>query len=161
MNDKLCDKLFDHKYDIDDIIHALCQPTGRTVLSTRDGSWRHEMTFSPIADGDDSGYFHVIEPLPKTFLKEIITSEKYHRLSESEKNSVKKLLHNAKSCSELPNLFADGMAGGFIREQVKIAALEWLDMKNTIPPSMRHVTDISALSAVPENPSRVKIQFED
>ena len=155
------DKLFDHKYDIDDIIQALCTPSGRTVLNTRDGSVCHEENSSDIQDGDDNGYLHILEPLPSSFLKEITSHEKFFRLTEEEKSEIQNLLSNVQKCSTLPELFEQGMAGGFIRESVKRAAMEWLDMKNMIPPSMRHVTDISMLGTVPNNPSRVKIQFND
>ena len=159
--------LYDHKFDVDDIILALCGDThkGRWLLSTRDGQLIRENPDSPdtektehIKDGDDAGHWHVITPLPGSFFTDIRKAQAYTRLEETEKKAIETLLQETENLADLPPRFDRGFAGGWLRERVKDAALEWLDSKNMVPPSMKHVYHKHAAAGKKDAPS--KITFE-
>lgn len=128
--------LFDHKYDIDDLIAALCNPTP-VWLETRTGTLAGTEPQTVPAS-----HRFLIEPLPASFLTEIATSGDMLRqpshLSGADKSTLTNLLATI-TVSQLPEHFADGRIGGWLRERVKDAALEWLDGNDLIPPSMRHI----------------------
>jgi len=135
--------LYDHKFDVDDVIFALCgdHHHGRWLLHTRNGTLTQEPADAPqnINDGDDHNHWHEILPLPKSFLAEMLKTPAYLRLTDAEKHEVSTLLTNVKHLAALPPLFEQGFAGGWLRERVKDAALKWLDGRGLIPPSMKHV----------------------
>ena len=124
--------LFAHKYDIDDILAALCAESP-AYLNTTNG------TFSPTppANTPPANIFP-IEPLPASFIKELTTHAERQHLNTAEQATLHTWLQTA-SVQTLPELFAEGRPGGWIRERVKEVALEWLDSHNLIPPSMRHI----------------------
>lgn len=162
------DKLYDHKFDIDDIILALCgnNHNGRWLLNTYTGELIAEeqnAETSSISDGDENNHWHVIEALPNSFINEMLTCAEYRRLEETEQSDISSLLTNVEECHKLPSLFTAELAGGWIREQVKKCAIEWIDMRGILPPSMKHVTDIPSLPNVNASTSQatsVKIQFD-
>ena len=141
--DHYTDLLYDHKFDVDDIIFALCGDThqGRWLLHTRKGDLIQEDPASPldVQNGDDNNHWHEILPLPKSFLDEMFQSPNYTRLTEAEKTELKTLMADVKHLADLPPLFETGFAGGWLRERVKDASLKWMDARGLIPPSMTHV----------------------
>ncbi len=138
--------LFDHKFDIDDILRALCgdDHNGRWLLCTRDGTLYEEQPTdetTSVQDGDDRNHWHVITPLPTSFIAEVKTHEKRSALTADEQTQLDTCLADVHYTYQLLPLFEEGRLGGWVRERVKEAALEWLDVKDLIPPSMRHVYD--------------------
>ncbi len=137
--------LYDHKFDIDDILVALCGSNhqGRWLLNSRTNNIIQEQkgdaATSSIKDGDDNNHWHVITPLSNNFLTEMQQTPAFHRLTTPEKSEIKNILDNTKEMQDLTSLFNKGFAGGWIRERIKDAALLWLDSKDMIPPSMKHV----------------------
>lgn len=156
--------LFDHKYDIDDIIKALCGNThkGRWLLNTQEGTLLQEEADaqSNIKDGDNNNHWHEITPLPLAYIDELRQHEKLMLATAEEKKEIKTLLEEISQPSELLTLFDQGRAGGWVRERVKETALEWLDMKNMIPPSMRHAGMENLFSAPPAM-QNIKIKIEN
>ncbi|MBI1362936.1 MAG: hypothetical protein GC134_03035 [Proteobacteria bacterium] len=156
--------LFDHKYDIDDILRALCgdDHDGRWLLCTRDGSLVEETDHTETAtvqDGDDRNHWHVITPLPVSFISELKTHDKRSKLTAEDVALLDDLLADVHYVYQLLPLFEEGLAGGWVRERVKETALEWLDMKNLIPPSMRHVYDATAAANAPAAQSGMAIKI--
>ncbi|RZK99317.1 MAG: hypothetical protein EOP36_19695 [Rubrivivax sp.] len=129
--------LFTHKYDIDDIIAALCAPTP-SWLNTQSGA----LTAEEPTDAPASHRFR-IEHLPASYLNEISTSSDKLHLSEDDLATITHILAT-NTLQQLPQHFAQGRAGGWLRERVKDAALEWLDVHDLIPPSMRHINRAKA-----------------
>lgn len=155
--------LYDHKFDVDDIIFALCGDThtGRWLLCTRNGELVQEQDgdeTANIEDGDDNNHWHVITPLPKSFIDDMRRTQAYTRLDDAEKDAIEEVLAQTDNLADLPDLFDQGFAGGWLRERIKDAALEWLDAKNMVPPSMRHVYHRHAAAGKKDAPS--KITFE-
>ena len=124
--------LFAHKYDIDDILLALCG-TSPVVMDTRSGL----IATSPSADIPPGNAFP-LEPLPASFLTELATSPERKHLSPEETATLESWLQTA-TISSLPQYFPQGRTGGWLRERVKEAPLDWLDSHDLIPPSMRHI----------------------
>lgn len=124
--------LFSHKYDIDDIIAALCgqEPAW---LNTQSG----QVGVTEPADAPATHRF-AVEPLPAAFIAEIAASPEQSHLSEAEQAALAALLPSL-TVQALPEQFEQGRLGGWLRERVKDAALEWLDTHDLIPPSMRHI----------------------
>lgn len=129
--------LFSHKYDIDDLIAALCAPSP-LWLETQTG------TLSPTEPTQvPSTNLFYLEPLPASYLQEIATSGDQNHLSDDDKTILTHILATA-TIQTLPQHFAQGRIGGWLRERVKDAALEWLDLHDLIPPSMRHINRAKA-----------------
>lgn len=124
-------QLYQHSFDIDDIIAALC---GAEVvwLDTTQGRIYATKPQAPAS------HCFCIEPLPASFLAELATHPDLRLLTEPEQHSLRALLTTHR-ITDLPNLFQEGRIGGWLRERVKDVALEWLDMHDLIPPSMRHI----------------------
>ena len=155
--------LYDHKFDVDDIIFALCgdNHTGRWLLNTRDGELIREKDdddTTEIQDGDDNNHWHVLTPLPLSFFRDIRKTQAYTRLDDAEKQAIEDLLKNVWNMADIPPHFDAGFAGGWLRERVKDAALEWLDSKNMVPPSMKHVYHKHAAAGKKEAPSKVTFE---
>ena len=129
--------LFSHKYDIDDLLAALCAPAP-LWLDTQTGNIS---SAEPTAVPEKNRFR--IEPLPPSFLNEIAGSDDNQHLSENDKAIVSHILKTT-TIQTLPATFAQGRAGGWLRERVKEAALEWLDLHDLIPPSMRHINRAKA-----------------
>ena len=141
--------LFDHKFDIDDIIRALCgdDHQGRWLLSTRDGTLVKEEENSPTAslkDGDDDNHLHVIEPLPFSFFTALQNHHQWEDLSEEEQTEASNLINNNNLVFEFINVSDETRTTAWFRERVKNAAMEWLDDRGLIPPSMRHIKDVDS-----------------
>jgi hypothetical protein len=156
--------LFDHKFDIDDVLRALCgdDHDGRWMLCTHDGTLYEEQAGDATAaknDGDDHNHWHEITPLPTSFIAEVATHEKRTALSAEEQVQLAELLADVHYTYQLLPLFEAERVGGWVRERVKEAALEWLDMKNLIPPSMRHVYDATAETNAPAPSDGVSIKI--
>ena len=124
--------LFAHRYDIDDILAAFCAATP-SYLNTTNGTF----SANPPANTPATNVFP-LEPLPASFLTELSTHAELRHLSPPEQAQLHTLLATA-TVQTLPGLFPEGRPGGWLRERVKEAALEWLDSHNLIPPSMRHI----------------------
>ncbi|PZP40335.1 MAG: hypothetical protein DI585_01280 [Pseudomonas fluorescens] len=129
--------LFNHKYDIDDIISALCG-TAAQWLNTQNGT----LSATEPTEAPESHRF-LIEPLPASCLKEIANSSEQLHLSEDDKVALSHILSSA-TVQSLPQHFAQGRIGGWLRERIKDTALEWLDTHDLIPPSMRHINRAKA-----------------
>ena len=88
--------LFDHKYDVDDIITALCgnHHSGRWLLNTREGELRQEKAEEKtnIQDGDDENHWHEITPLSTAYISELRTHEKFSLVTDEDKAEILSLL---------------------------------------------------------------------
>jgi hypothetical protein len=129
--------LFTHKYDIDDLLAALCAAAPQW-LETQTGT----LSATEPATVPESHRF-LVEPLPALFLNELATSPERTHLSEDDQTILTHILSNV-TIQTLPQHFAQGRTGGWIRERVKDTALEWLDGNDLIPPSMRHINRAKA-----------------
>lgn len=160
--------LYDHKFDVDDVIFALCgdNHTGRWLLNTRKGELIQEDPAAPLAieNGDDNNHWHEILPLPKAFMDEMLESPAYTRLTDAEKQDLQAHLEGTTQLADLPPLFETGFSGGWLRERVKDASLKWLDARGLIPPSMTHVYRKHATSQknMPTNgPTKILLESID
>ncbi len=156
------DQLYDHKFDIDDILTALCGSahSGRWLLCSRDGQLIAETAdtnTTDVQDGDDNKHWHVIEPLPQSFIAEISNHYEIKMLPDDVQQDLRNILDDATHVQDLHTAFEQGLAGGWIRERVKEAALEWLDARDMIPPSMRHVRDQGYSQSLPNSTVKVNI----
>lgn len=130
--------LFNHTFDVDDVILALCGSYGSVCfLNTQQGCIEDEPSAS------ESHNFE-ITALPLTFIHELKTHEKRTLLEKEDLNELDKLLADMNSPSELPNYFAPTHLGGWLRERAKEKALDWLDQHNLVPPSMRDINSVRA-----------------
>lgn len=136
MNFLLSEHLFTHRYDIDDIIAALCASTPQ-YLETETG------TLSPTKPATKPSHTFLIEPLPAGFITELQNHPEKNHLTEDDLAILTHLLATA-TVQSLPMHFAQNRVGGWLRERVKDAALEWLDTNDLIPPSMRHINRAKA-----------------
>lgn len=156
--------LYDHKFDIDDVILALCGEgeTRRWLLSTRDGRLLPADEAVAVRDGDDNNHWHEIHSLPNSYIKELTNHEKCQLLSDDELSRLDTLLKTATSPAAFPAHFADDRLGGWLRERIKEEALEWLDMRGLIPPSMKHVYDVQAAAdRQPTDKHKINIAFDN
>lgn len=125
-------QLFQHQFDIDDVIAALCGPTP-LWLNTTNGA------LSPTMPEVPSSHRFCLEPLPAGFLTQLTNSPELRLLSAPDQAVLQALLPTL-TLGTLPPHFNNGTrVGGWLRERVKDAALEWLDLHQLIPPSMRHI----------------------
>lgn len=125
------DALYDHHFDIDQILTAFCAETS-CWLNSRTGQ------ITPKKPDEPEKFTHKIEPLPMSFIEEISLLAKRAHLHEKDAEALGSFIKHAE-IQDLPAFFDEGFAGGFVRESVKNVALEWLDEERLIPPSMRHV----------------------
>ncbi len=125
-------QLFQHQFDIDDIIAALCGPVPQW-LNTTDGSLTASQPQAPTT------HCFYLEPLPASFVAGLKQSPELRLLGASDQAVLGTLLASL-TVPELPAQFATySRCGGWLRERVKDVALEWLDTHDLIPPSMRHI----------------------
>ncbi len=151
--------LYDHKFDIDDIILALCNRApaggphaGRWLLHTRTGELiaEDETTGTDyIQDGDDEGHWHVIESLNRASLAPFLRHPATAKLTPEDLTRLTTIINDTKEISDIPQLFSEDIPGAFLRERLKEIALEWPSEKNLIPPSMRHVKSAAELFRTP------------
>lgn len=120
--------LFSHSYDIDTIILALCGTTPQWLETATGTLSNEEPAHIPASKR------FLIVPLPTSFLNELKTDA----AEDTQSTEILNLI--PQSTSQLPAHFSHGRPGAWLRERVKDAALEWLDMHNLIPPSMRHTS---------------------
>lgn len=130
--------LFSHTYDIDTIIAALCAPTPQW-LETDSGT----LSITEPTHISENRRFP-ISPLPSIFLTSLPGNPEVEQLSPEHRTQLEEVLSNA-TIQTLPSLFTNSRVGGWLRERVKEAALEWLDVNDLIPPSMRHINRQKAL----------------
>lgn len=156
------DKLFDHKYDIDALIGAFCggNKSKYWSLNTRNGDVQPIENKNDIVDGDDNNHIHLIESLPPSFLDELVMNAKFKKLDETTQTEVANILKNLTIVHELVNHFNDGDAGSYLIKSVKAACLDWLDMRDLIPPSMRHTSDMSMFDSFLEGGNKVKVSIK-
>jgi hypothetical protein len=159
------DKLFDHKYDIDELILAFCSGhvSSKWILNTRMGEICEFDAFQNLNDGDDGGHIHIIESLPISFLEELRKNYKFKKLEPEIQVKVQEIISNCKTVHNLTDYFFEDEAGSYIVKSLKAACLDWLDMRNLIPPSMRHTSDMSmfdSLSGKDEGHFKVKVSIK-
>lgn len=130
--------LFTHKYDIDDLIAALCAPQNQW-LNTQNGTFSATEPTVPVT------HRFVVEPLPASFAHSLATSPETVNLNPAEQSDLTQLMSTLTSITQLPTQFENGRLGGWLRERVKDAALDWLDGNDLIPPSMRHINRAKAI----------------
>lgn len=153
------DKLFNHKYDIDDLIRAFLgdDHTTRWLLNSRNGEVELGCEKNAhIQDGDDNGYLHEIIPLPIHYRDEILSSPSFNKLDSEEKKQVLNILEEPSLHLWVPH-FSESYAGGWVRERVKETIMEWLDMRGMIPPSMKHVWKVSEPTKADFKVSKINI----
>ncbi len=152
-------KLFKHKYDIDDVLRALCGDdfNGTWWLHTAPKETEGEQgkgELIPVAQNnkdtyEESEFWFKVEPLPFTPIQqELKNHHERARLTEEQQAELDTILHASHSMFDLFTAFNKGVVGGWLRERIKEEALEWLDERQMIPPSMRHVR---ALEDQPED----------
>ena len=120
-------QLFSHTYDIDTIIHGLCAAAPQWLETT------HGTLLSACAPGTFQ-----LDPLPASFLNELAHHSERRRLNPADTLALDTLLPTL-TVQTLPAHFENARLGGWLRERVKEAALEWLDLHNLIPPSLKHI----------------------
>lgn len=153
--------LYDHKFDIDDLIRALCadDAPGPLQLNSRTG----ELTAASAPDGSDDNHIHHISALPLTFLAELGSHGKRRNLSPEDTTRLDTFLTTCPNMHTCLSFFEEGPAGGWLRERIKEEALEWLDVRGMIPPSMRHAwkTENTPATTATSGPlTNVKIMIE-
>lgn len=159
------DKLFDHKYDIDELILAFCSGhiSSKWVLNTRIGEISKLDNSQNLKEGDDKGHIHFIESLPLSFLLELKLNYKFKKLAPETQVHVEEILSKCETVHDLTNYFFEDEAGSYIVKSIKAACLDWLDMRNLIPPSMRHTSDMSmfdSLSGKDESNKKIKVSIK-
>lgn len=154
--------LYDHKFDIDDLIRALCGDDTNAVwqLDSRHGTLTP--TDQPQPDGSDSNHIHHLSPLPLTFMNELGSHPKRKNLSAEDTARLDTFLTTCTTMHQCLGFFEEGPAGGWLRERIKEEALEWLDLRGMIPPSMRHAwkTETSAPTSNTTPLNNVKVMIE-
>lgn len=157
--------LYDHKFDVDQIIHALCGGadvsfTGRFLLDTENKQLiKDSGTYKDMKEGDLNGHIFEIVPLPLESLKPELTSHMMlSRLNEEDRTAVLAQLESSSHVAELCPLFEKGTTGGWLRERIKEKAMEWLDARHLIPPSMTHVYDGDIYNT---QPAKTQIKFTE
>ncbi|MFO0500109.1 MAG: hypothetical protein ACK5YK_00315 [Pseudomonadota bacterium] len=146
--------LYQHQYDIDTILAALCG-TAPVWLNTAEGTISSaEPTHIP------SSHRFVLEPLPTTFIGSLSTSPERRLLNDSENAQLDALLKTLTIAGLAPLLETPTRLGGWLRERVKEAALQWLDLHNLIPPSMRHINRRTESLPTPNTKPRVRMVEE-
>lgn len=157
----LTDKLFDHKYDIDELIFAFCGNEENFIwcLNSRIGEISAIEQNNNIIDGSDNNHIHIIESLPLSFLNELTSNAEYKKLSETVQKRVDEITKNCKAIQDLINYFEEGDAGSYIIKSIKGACLDWLDMRNLIPPSMRHTGDMSMFNSLGGDGEKTKVKI--
>lgn len=128
--------LYDHKFDIDDIIAAMLSGQGQ-YLETRTG------ILSATPPQVDAKHTFHLEPLPFTWLADIENHDEYSRLTPAEQADLTVLITTTSTLEQLkPTVFGGTLLGGWLRERVKEESLQWLADNNLIPPSMRHISGV-------------------
>lgn len=153
--DQYTQLLYNHKFDVDDIIYALCAATP-SMLDTK-AARLIETAPLPAA----GSHCFLLEPLPAAFLAELRTHDEISHLNEADKAELFRTLDGLHSPTDLQGyIHTDTRLGGWLRERVKEAALTWLDQHNLIPPSMRHVWRVKAAPQAPDRPTRITLSPE-
>lgn len=149
-------QLYTHTFDIDDVIGALCAtpPAGQVwVLDTLVG----KVMACAAGAVPESKHHFVLTPLPASYVAQLRSHDQRDALDPVALAELDDVLASAVDCADLAKHFEHGKAGGWLRERVKEAALDWLDGHNLIPPSMRHVKKLSP--AYMPNPVAKKVTF--
>lgn len=156
------DKLFDHKYDIDALIGAFCGDVHSKYwcLNTRNGDIYPVQSAADVDDGGDNNHIHLIESLPFSFIDELKCNAKFKKLEVRSQADVLNILENVLSVHDLTDYFDKGDAGSYLIKSVKAACLDWLDVRNLIPPSMRHTSDMSMFDSFVEKGQKVKVSIK-
>lgn len=151
--------LYDHTYDIDDIILALCNRhpggdahTGRWLLHTRTGNLIAEDATTGtthLHEGDDNRHWYVIECLTCSTLATFLHHPGAAKLTPEDHKKLTEIINRTNDLSDIPHHFDEDIPGAFLRERLKEIALEWLSEKGLIPPSMRHVKSAAELFRAP------------
>lgn len=148
-------QLFTHTYDIDALLRALCSPLPPDRLwavDSRAGTVE-DVAREGFADGS---HLFGLEPLPASYMDTLKTHPKLDKLGGDDRALLLGWLEGAAGMGDLVGHFDATPAGGWLRERVKETALDWLDARGMIPPSMRHVKALSP-SFVPPPVRKVTI----
>ncbi|HEX2859697.1 MAG TPA: hypothetical protein VHP58_05830 [Alphaproteobacteria bacterium] len=141
--------LYDHKFDIDDLIAAQLAETPQH-LETRTG------TLSATLPEVDDAHRFILPVLPVTWLAHLDAHDEYFRLPPAERAELGQLVKTTTILqSLLPLVFGPSTLGGWLRERLKEECLQWLADNNLIPPSMRHINGVPKAKAAPA-PANVK-----
>jgi hypothetical protein len=125
-------QLFQHQFDIDDLIATLCGPAP-LWLNTTNG------TLSAAEPSVPSSHKFLLTPLPVSFLAGLATSPELRLLEPADQAALQALYPSLTVAVLAAQFKLETRLSGWLRERVKEAALEWLDAYNLIPPSMRHI----------------------
>ena len=141
--------LYDHKFDIDDLIAARLGSSA-LYLETRTGTLG-----ATLPEVDDAHRF-IVPILPLEWLAGLETHDEYFRLQPPERAELERLVQATTQLqSLLPLVFGPSTLGGWLRERLKEECLQWLADNNLIPPSMRHINGVPKAKAAPA-PGNVK-----
>lgn len=148
--------LFTHVYDIDTLIAAFCSDpaAGEWILDTRDGKL--------TAPGGDEEYIpekhrFTFTPLPRTFHTTLYGVHAFTRMGEQQQADIRAFVESHATLADaLPDL-NESFAGGWVRERIKEAILDWMEPLDLIPPSMRHANPQAIFGAPPPPPKKVRI----
>ncbi len=144
--------LYNHIFDIDDVIRALCgdDNTGIWLLSTIDGRLTQQQNMDDIETND---HLYIINPLPNCYIKELIKSR--IDLDDLAKHSLLTMLKNTVNLHNLIQEFYNDKYGEWLYNKLKDEAIEWLGENNLIPPSM--IRNSGGCGGKPSSKLKVKI----
>lgn len=134
------DLLYAHKFDIDTLLQHWCAAplaTGQVyVLNSENGS----ITTENEADMTESKFIHIFTPLPFASTREELTlAANAPSIAEDFKADIVAHLQTVTDMPSIFTAFDTNHAGGWLRTHIKNMVLDWLDEREMIPPSMRHV----------------------
>ncbi len=160
------EKLYDHKFDIDDILMALCGDVhkGRWLLNTRHSTLIKEPANKQdplFKNKGDQNHHHIINPLPLSVLQEIKNHPSLLLQEDVLQKEIIAILNTATTLHDLWLHFDTSRSGNWLRERIKEIALEWLLEQGLMPPSMLHITQQKNREVFSANtPAKIKILME-
>ena len=145
--------LFDHKFDIDDLIAArlsLGEGQGAPAyLNTRDG------TISNTVPQVDDAHRFTLTPVDADFWPGLSAHDDYGQLTDTEARELQTLIQQPHTLHN--TVFGPTQLGGWLRERIKEDTLQWLADNNLIPPSMRHINGVPRAKPKPADlPAGIK-----
>lgn len=148
--------LFTHVYDIDTLIAAFCSDpeAGEWVLDTRDG----RLVAPGTAEGEiDPKHRFGFTPLPRTYHTTLFGTHAFTRSSPEQQEKIRVFVAAYPTLSDVLPELNNSFEGGWVRERIKEAILDWMDPLELIPPSMRHANPQAMYGAPPPPPKKVRI----
>lgn len=133
------DLLYAHKFDIDTLLQHWCAAplaAGQVyVLNSENGTITMEDDTTA-----DSKFIHTFTPLPFASTKEELSlAASAPTMATDFKADIIVHLQTVTDMPDIFTAFDTNHAGGWLRTQLKNMVLDWLDEREMIPPSMRHV----------------------